>query len=237
MKGNEYSIIFLLGKGASSVVYKVKNVKNEEHFAVKIIDKDSLVRSKDKIALAKEIKIHRKLDHKNIIKFIDCDEDNENIYLRLELAEPNDLNEIIKKGEKIDVKKDSIDIKYQSSEFPSPELVLVSQNDKFGVIKRDGSVIIPLRYQFVRPQSAPKTSENATDSQILYGSTNEVYKFNDMVNDSMKKSAKDFSETMKKVAVGVIIFPFMAVTGLALITIGAPFLLLFILAIGGSGGC
>lgn len=44
------------------------------------------------------------MDHKNIVKFIECDEDDNNIYLRLELCKREDLNEIIKKGEKIDIK-------------------------------------------------------------------------------------------------------------------------------------
>lgn len=139
------------------------------------------------------------------------------------------LNAITK--EDICVDRNAISIRYQGSEFPSQELVLVSQNDKFGVIKIDGSVIIPLRYQFVRPQSAPKTAENATDSKILYGSANEVYNLNDMVNDRMKKSAKDFSETMKKAVVGVLLFPL----GAACIAMAAPFALLFMLAVG--SGC
>lgn len=133
--------------------------------------------------------------------------------------------------EDICVDRNAISIRYRGSEFPSPELVLVSQNDKFGVIKRDGSVIIPLRYQFIRPQSAPKTAENATDSKILYGSANEVYTLNDMVNDRMKKSAKDFSETMKKAVVGVLLFPL----GAACVAMAAPFALLFMLAVG--SGC
>lgn len=133
--------------------------------------------------------------------------------------------------EKIDITKNAIFIKYQNSEFPSPEIVLVNQNDKFGVIKRDGSVLIPLRYQFIRPQSAPKTAENATDSKILYGSANEVCTFNDMVNDRMKKTAKDFSETMKIAATGVLMFP-LYVAGAAIF---APFIILFMLAMG--GGC
>lgn len=132
--------------------------------------------------------------------------------------------------EKIDITKNSIDIHYQNSEFPSPEIVLVNQNDKFGVIKKDGSVIIPLRYQFIRPQSAPKTAENATDSKILYGSANEVYTLNEMVNDRMKKATKDFPETMKKVAVGIIVYPL----GTAAIAIIAPFALIFMLAVAGS---
>lgn len=133
--------------------------------------------------------------------------------------------------ENIDITKKAISISYQGSEFPSPEIVLVNQNDKFGVIKRDGSVLIPLKYQFIRPQSAPKTAEGATNSKILYGSANEVYNLNDMVNDRMKKSAKDFSETMKKVAVGVLIFPL----GVAAVAMFAPFAILFMLALG--SGC
>lgn len=133
--------------------------------------------------------------------------------------------------EDIYVDRNSISIRYQGSEFPSQELVLVSQNDKFGVIKRDGSVIIPLQYQFVRPQSAPKSAENATDSKILYGSANEVYNLNDMVNDRMKKSAKDFSETMKNAVGGALMFPLYAAAGV----IFAPFLILAFLAFG--GGC
>lgn len=141
------------------------------------------------------------------------------------------LNAITREKIDIDLIKNIISIKYQGSEFPSPEIVLVSQNDKFGVIKRDGSILIPLKYPFVRPQSAPKSVESVTNSKILYGSANEVYSLNDMVNDRMKKSTKDFSETMKKVVTGVLMFPLYVACG----AVAAPFIILFMLALG--GGC
>lgn len=55
-------------------------------FAAKIIDKRTLLRSKTKQKLTTEIKIHKSLDHKYIVKFFSFFEDKNNVYILLEIC-------------------------------------------------------------------------------------------------------------------------------------------------------
>lgn len=81
----------ILVKGGMSIVYKVMDIDTKEEFALKILKKSFINSSYRKRQLDKEIKIHKKLDHPNIVKFIFNFEDNENIYILLELCEKKDI--------------------------------------------------------------------------------------------------------------------------------------------------
>ena len=85
-------------------MYQVRDSRNT-HLACKVVTKSSLKTKKAKtkvrlycavlniqclagIQLYAEIKIHKALDHCNIVRFVDCFEDEENVYMTLELC-PN----------------------------------------------------------------------------------------------------------------------------------------------------
>lgn len=59
--------------------------------AIKKIDKRSLANKKIKTTLMREVDIHKRLKHKNIIKLYASCEDSEFIYLILEYAEKGNL--------------------------------------------------------------------------------------------------------------------------------------------------
>jgi serine/threonine protein kinase len=48
-----------------------------------------------------EIKIHKSLEHKNVIGFDHVFEDSENVYIILELCHNNTLNEMMKRRKRI----------------------------------------------------------------------------------------------------------------------------------------
>ncbi|RUS14064.1 hypothetical protein BC937DRAFT_94405 [Endogone sp. FLAS-F59071] len=56
-------------------------------FAAKTVKKESLRITKNRDKLLAEIKIHRSMNHKNIVKFYKCFEDSVNVYMLLELCE------------------------------------------------------------------------------------------------------------------------------------------------------
>jgi cell cycle serine/threonine-protein kinase CDC5/MSD2 len=60
-------------------------------FAAKTVAKASLKSSKTKKKLLAEIKIHKSMRHPNIVQFIDCFEDSENVYILLEIC-PNQVS-------------------------------------------------------------------------------------------------------------------------------------------------
>ena len=87
----------LLGKGGFAKCYEFKCLNNKKTYAVKIIDKASMTKSSTKSKLKSEIKIHRSMSHHNIVKFEHYFEDNENVYILLELCKNKTLNELLKR--------------------------------------------------------------------------------------------------------------------------------------------
>ena len=87
----------LLGKGGFAKCYEFKCLNNKKTFAVKIIDKASMTKSSTKSKLKSEIKIHKSMSHINIVKFEHYFEDNENVYILLEICKNKTLNELLKR--------------------------------------------------------------------------------------------------------------------------------------------
>ena len=65
---DNYKIISKLGKGSFGSVFKVRNLKNNEIRALKVIKKSSITYQDDDQKFLKEIEILITLDHPNIIK-------------------------------------------------------------------------------------------------------------------------------------------------------------------------
>lgn len=75
----------ILGEGAFSEVVAVKHIKTQKMYAMKKINLKTLSRA-DQMHLKDEIKLHKFLDHPNIIKFIASYQENEMVYFLLEYA-------------------------------------------------------------------------------------------------------------------------------------------------------
>ena len=87
----------LLGKGGFAKCYEFKCLNNKKTYAAKIIDKASMTKSSTKSKLKSEIKIHKSMSHINIVKFEHYFEDNENVYILLEICKNKTLNELLKR--------------------------------------------------------------------------------------------------------------------------------------------
>ena len=87
----------LLGKGGFAKCFELKCLSNKKTYAVKIISKASMTKQSAKTKLKSEIKIHRSMDHPNIVKFEHYFEDKENVYILLEICKNKTLNELLKK--------------------------------------------------------------------------------------------------------------------------------------------
>lgn len=85
----------VLGKGAYGQVKLVKLKGKGELFALKIIDKKML--QNKNMDLMREVEIHKRLKHDNIIRLINYFEDEANLYLILEFASKGSLFHLIKK--------------------------------------------------------------------------------------------------------------------------------------------
>ena len=69
--------------------------------AVKIVSKDNLSKARAKQKLMSEIKIHRSLHHKSIVGFEHFFEDNENVYILLEMCHNQTLNDLIRRRKRL----------------------------------------------------------------------------------------------------------------------------------------
>lgn len=90
-----------LGKGGFAKCYEFTNLDNKRVSASKVIPKTSLTKSRAKQKLMSEIKIHRSLHHTNIVGFEHFFEDNENVYILLELCSNQTLNELIRRRKRL----------------------------------------------------------------------------------------------------------------------------------------
>jgi serine/threonine protein kinase len=86
----------LLGKGSYGEVELAKHRRTGKKLAVKKIDKMSLANKKIKATLLREVEIHKKLKHHNIIRLFTSLEDDKFIYLILEYAEKGNLFYLIR---------------------------------------------------------------------------------------------------------------------------------------------
>ncbi|KAF8524388.1 kinase-like domain-containing protein [Hysterangium stoloniferum] len=95
-KSLAFTRIGFLGEGGFARVYEVKDAQGARS-AIKVITKTSLKTKKAKTKLYAEIKIHRSLDHPNIVKFNECFEDDENVYMTLELCQNGSLMDMLRR--------------------------------------------------------------------------------------------------------------------------------------------
>lgn len=136
---NNYHILLpKIGYGRFSKVYKAIDLRNNEYVSVKVIPKEDNLNLK---ILSNEIEIISTLDHPNIIKFIDKFEDQNFIYIVLELCVCNLRSIIAQPRNERNVRsimlqiRDGLQYLYQNKIFHrdlKPENILINED---GIIK------------------------------------------------------------------------------------------------------
>ena len=97
----KYSKGRFLGKGGFARVYEFTDLDSKAIIAGKIIEKNSLTKSRARQKLMSEIKIHKSLSHPNIVKFEHFFEDTENVYILLELCTNQTLTELMRRRKRL----------------------------------------------------------------------------------------------------------------------------------------
>lgn len=88
----EYKIVKILGDGNFAKVYQAININTNKTFAIKAFKKFEFKNLEvDKQSLIKEINILRSLNHPNVIKLKDVYEDENYIYVVVDLLEGDEL--------------------------------------------------------------------------------------------------------------------------------------------------
>lgn len=98
---HRYRIGKMLGKGGFAKVYMCTSLDTNRNYAVKIVPKANLTKSRARQKLQAEIKIHRILKHKYICEYKHFFEDSTNCYILLELCHNQSMNELIKRRKRL----------------------------------------------------------------------------------------------------------------------------------------
>ncbi|WP_411679158.1 serine/threonine-protein kinase [Clostridium thailandense] len=95
----KYEVIKTLGQGGMSTVYLCKNIKLENLWAIKEIDKSL----KSNVNFLTESDILKKLSHSGIPRIVDIFYENDNLYMVEDYIEGETLESYIDKNKKIDI--------------------------------------------------------------------------------------------------------------------------------------
>ena len=97
-----YEILSPLGKGTFGLVRLGRDKSTGEKVAIKILEKNRIITSKDEERVKREMDILKKVNHINVIKIMKIEEDAQKIYLIMEFCEKRELFNYIVKKEKLD---------------------------------------------------------------------------------------------------------------------------------------
>jgi serine/threonine protein kinase len=94
-----------LGSGAFGDVYLAKHKKDSKMYAIKQMEKNKIIESGASLDIIyREISIHRRIQHENIIRLYSHYEDDENFFLVMDYSNSGTLFSLIKKNKGIDEK-------------------------------------------------------------------------------------------------------------------------------------
>uniref|UniRef100_A0A8C4ZWU5 Serine/threonine-protein kinase PLK n=1 Tax=Gadus morhua TaxID=8049 RepID=A0A8C4ZWU5_GADMO len=94
--GRSYSKGKLLGKGGFARCYEMTDLTSNKMYAVKVIPQSRVSKPHQRDKITNEIELHKTLSHKHVVKFSHHFEDQENIYIFLELCSRKSLAHIWK---------------------------------------------------------------------------------------------------------------------------------------------
>jgi predicted ATPase/class 3 adenylate cyclase/tRNA A-37 threonylcarbamoyl transferase component Bud32 len=126
---NRYEILEELGKGGMGEVYKVRDKKLDEEMALKVLKPEIAADMGTIERFKNELKLARKIAHRNVCRMYDLNEEEEIPYITMEYVEGDDLKRHIRKKEKL-AQEEAISIAKQVCEG-------LAEAHRFGVVHRD----------------------------------------------------------------------------------------------------
>jgi serine/threonine-protein kinase len=97
MNYGRYQIVKELGKGSMGVVYQAHDPNLDVMLALKVLRQDRVVSEAFVRRFLAEAKALGRLDHPNIVRVYNVDEDSGTVYIAMEFIEGESLNEVIQK--------------------------------------------------------------------------------------------------------------------------------------------
>ena len=124
-----YQVIEGLGKGGMGRVYRVIDKKIDEEVALKFINPEIAVDRKVVERFRNELKIARKITHKNVCRMYDLGEDEKTLYITMEYVSGEDLSTLLKRLGKLPIEK-AVSVAGQICEG-------LAEAHKLGIVHRD----------------------------------------------------------------------------------------------------
>jgi polo-like kinase 1 len=90
-----------LGKGGFAKCYEMTDARTQRVYAGKIIDKGTVTKLRARQKLRSEIQIHASLRHPHIVRFEHFFEDEEHVYILLELCDAQSMMELLKRRKRL----------------------------------------------------------------------------------------------------------------------------------------
>lgn len=94
----KYKLLGLLGSGGMSTVYLAQHVLMQRLVAIKVLPKNRVNDSSYLARFHREAQAAAALDHRNIVRAYDVDNDGENHFMVMEYVEGKDLQQMVKTG-------------------------------------------------------------------------------------------------------------------------------------------
>ncbi len=124
-----YQIIEELGKGGMGKVYRAFDKKLEEEVALKLLNPEIASNEKTIERFKNELKLARKIAHRNVCKMYDLNEEKETHFITMEYVAGEDLKSTIRREKKLS-QEETVRIAQQICEG-------LSEAHKLGVVHRD----------------------------------------------------------------------------------------------------
>jgi serine/threonine protein kinase len=96
--GGRYEVLSRLGKGGMGIVYKVRDRELDEILALKVLRSDIAGSPDAKRRFLAEIKLARKVSHKNVCRVHDYGREEDLLYIVMELVEGVDLKQVLRES-------------------------------------------------------------------------------------------------------------------------------------------
>ena len=133
-----------IGKGGFSQVWKVRHKQSDKVYVIKVVNKQNIIQQKMGEQINREVEIMYKINHPHIIKLINHFEDDENLYLIMELGAKGQLFALLNKTHGFEQKRAAqfmreiiSAVKYLHSFDPpiihrdiKPENILLDENNR-----------------------------------------------------------------------------------------------------------
>ncbi|XP_061650656.1 serine/threonine-protein kinase PLK4 isoform X2 [Phyllopteryx taeniolatus] len=95
-KRADFEVLTLLGKGSFACVYRAKSLKTGQEVAIKMIDKKLMCKAGLVQRVRQEVEIHCRLKHPSIVELYNFFEDENYVYLVLEMCHNGEMNRYLK---------------------------------------------------------------------------------------------------------------------------------------------